>query len=326
MPEEGKVFYSAFGLSFRSNREIPGLIPSKIPTAADVELFLGVRPANSQGHLAEELYYESSDTDENGQPGYRLWRTSGGDFLRMDYVDGVQFWFDRRAASIWCSWPESLAVADAAVYLLGPVMGLLLRLRGVTCLHASAVGFGGYAVAFVGPEGAGKSTTAAALGRRGHAIISDDIVAVEEREGGFVVFPAHPYLGLWPESVAMLFGSEKKLPEFAATWDKGRFSLNEHDLAFQERALPLRAICLLEQRTSDPSAPFLEEESSREGLIALVTNSYGGNLLDRDLRAREFEMLGRLVTQVPVQRVRASSDRSRMDALCDLIERSYFDS
>ena len=323
MSDEGQVFYSAFGLSFASNRAIPGLIASEIPaTAPDVTISLCTSPLDVREHAGalEEPYYVSTDTDEHGEPGFRIWRTAEGRFLRMEYVDGVQFWFDKRGAGVWCTWPANLTIADAAVYLLGPVLGLLLRLRGVTCLHASAAVFGDYAVAFVGPAGAGKSTTVAALGQRGHAIISDDIVALEERDGKFLVLPAHPYLGLWPESVEMLYGGQKKIPGFASTWDKGRLSLSDHDLPFQERALPLAAIFLLVERTGDPAAPFLETASSRESLIELIANSYGTNLLEKEMRAGEFELLGGVVEQVPLWRVHPSAERVRLAALCDLIE------
>jgi hypothetical protein len=320
-----RVSYSAFGLSFGSNVAIPGLIGSEMHAAApDVEIFLGARPLDVEAHAGapEDLYYVSIDTDEQGEPGFRIWRTAAGGSLRMDYADGVQFWFDRRGTSVWCTWPANLTIADAAVYLLGPVLGLVLRLRGVTCVHASATAFGDYAVAFAGPPGAGKSTTVAALGRRGHPIISDDIVAVEERDGRFFVPPAHPYLGLWPESVEMLYGGRKRIPGFASIWDKGRLSLSDHDLKFQERALPLGAIFLLEERTSDPAAPSVETAAGLDGLMQLVANSYGAHLLEKDMRAREFELLGDLVARVPVWRLRPHADTEKLAALCDLIERS----
>jgi hypothetical protein len=325
MPDEWKVFYTAFGLSFGSNKPIPGLLASELHAASpDVEISLGARPPEIDAYSTphEELHYVSVETNEYGEPGFRVWRTAQSEFLRMDYADGVQFWLDRRGTSVWSSWPETLTLADAAVYLLGPVLGLVLRLRGITCLHASAVAFGDYAVGFAGRAGAGKSTTAAALGRRGHAILSDDIVAVEPRDGEFFVLPAHPYLGLWPESVEMLYGGQKKIPGFASTWDKGRLSLSDHDLQFQERALPLKAVFLLAERTSDPAAPFLETASSRDGLIELIGNSYGTNLLEKEMRAGEFELLGGLVAQVPAWRVHPSTDRAKLSALCDLIEKT----
>lgn len=323
MANEAHVFYSAFGLSLRSNESIPGLVASEVHALTpDVEICLAMKPPSAQENAAdlEELYYESSVKEEQGEPLFRIWRTARHELLRMAYSDGLQFWFDQRGASVWCTWPENLTVADAAVYLLGPVLGILLRLRGTMCLHASAAAFGGHAVAFAGPEGAGKSTTATALGRRGHAIISDDIVAIEERNGEFFVLPAHPYVCLWPESVEMLYGAEKRLPGFAAIWDKGRLSLAEHDLQFQERAMPLSAVCLLGERSSDASAPFIETAPPRESLLALIANSYGTNLLERGMRAREFELLGRLVKQLPVWMLRPNQDGSKIEDLCVLIE------
>jgi hypothetical protein len=323
MSDEVQVFYSAFGLSLRANGPIPGLVASENHTVPpDVAIHLAVQPPNlhEKATGTEELFYVSSDRDERGEPGFRIWRTASNKLLRMRYMDGVQFWFDQKGANVWCTWPDPLTEADAAVYLLGPILGLLLRLRGVTCLHASAAAFGEHAVAFAGPEGAGKSTTAAALGRRGHAVLSDDIVAVEERQGEFYVLPAHPYICLWPESVEMLYQGRKTIPGFSATWDKGRLSLAEHNLQFQERALPLGAVCLLGERSTDAQAPYIETARSRESLMGLIANSYGANLLEKEMRSREFELLGRLVAHVPVWRLRPNADGSKIEELCALIE------
>ncbi len=323
MSDEVIVRYSAFGLLLSSNLPIPGLVPSgKFSLPPDVEIHLGVRPPaqaeNATG--SGELYYESTDVDERGEPAFRIRRTADGKFLRLDYLDGIQFWLDRSDKAVWASWPAGLTIEDAATYLLGPILGLLLRLRGVTCLHASAAAFGECAVAFAGSEGAGKSTTAAALGRRGHAILSDDIVAIEERDGAFFVLPAHPYLCLWPESVETLYGPDKTLPGFAPNWDKGRLSLAENDLRFEARALQLGAVCLLGERSTDAAAPFVETPPSRESLLLLIANSYAANLLDKEMRAREFELLGRLVASVPVWRVRPHEDAARIDRLCQVIQ------
>ena len=188
--------YCVFGLHLHANCLIPGLESAGTsPPPADVEIHLGLRPrteTESSGS-AEISTYVSSTLLENGEPALQIWQIANGTLLRMEYFDGVQFWLDREGKTIWALWPNTLTIEDAATYLLGPVLGLLLRLRGVTCLHASAVTFDDSAVAFAGCEGAGKSTTAAALARRGHSVISDDIVAITERDGAFFVFPAYPY-------------------------------------------------------------------------------------------------------------------------------------
>jgi len=75
------------------------------------------------------------------------------------------------------TWAGPIVRSKTQLHICLPVLGLLLRCKGVTCLHASAVSFGEHSVAFVGPAGAGKSTTAATFARQGYGVISDDIAA-----------------------------------------------------------------------------------------------------------------------------------------------------
>jgi hypothetical protein len=317
------VLYTVFGLILRSNLGIPGLTPAhasgKFP---EVEVHLGVSPGatNSVPVGPEQLMYASSYLADSGDSVLRIWKIANGAFLRLDYFDGTQFWLDPRGTAIWAVWAATQSIEDVATYLLGPVLGLLLRLRGIPCLHASAVAFGDSTVAFVGSEGKGKSTTAAALASRGNAVISDDIVALVERNDSFFVLPAYPYLSLWPESVRILYGSEKDLPSFSANYEKRQLLLTENSMRFQEKRTPLGAVFILGERVADDAAPFVETLSAREILVTLVANSYATNMLDKNMRAREFEVLGRVVTTVPVWRLRPHEDGSRIGRLCDMID------
>ena len=55
----------------------------------------------------------------------------------------------------------------------------------MVCPHASTVVIGGRAVAFCGPQGAGKSTTAVALAQQGYAVPAEDVAALDDRGSGF---------------------------------------------------------------------------------------------------------------------------------------------
>jgi hypothetical protein len=311
--------YSVFGLLLRSNLPIPELVPAQGPSSDPaVNLHMHESPS---GDLSgpKILTYTSEYLDPTGQPALRIWKSADGRFLHLVYFDGTQFWMDYKGTDLWAQWPDNLTIEDTATYLLG----LLLRLRGVTCLHASAISVGERAIAFVGSEGAGKSTTAAMFAQKGCPVISDDVVALTERQGAYYVFPAYPYLSLWADSVTVVYGPDKKLPSFSANWDKRLLSLSANNLKFEGKQLRLGALFMLGERDSLPNSPRVESLTPKEGLLSLVANSYATNLLDKDMRAVEFEFLGRMLQSVPVQRLIAHKDPSKIDRLRDVVLRSF---
>jgi len=53
--------------------------------------------------------------------------------------------------------------------------------------------------------------------------------------------------------------------------------------------------------------------------MSLVANTYATKLMDRQMRAREFELLTRVVSNVPVRRVTPHSDVTHIPELCTRI-------
>jgi hypothetical protein len=317
--------YSLFGLRLRSNLPLPGVSATDSSTElCDVELHLGI-PLQSTGEIlpgSEELTYASTETNAAGEPALRIFNVAQGEFVRLAYEDGTEFWLDRMLKHVWATWPDTSSLENTTSYLLGPVLGLVLRLRGVTCLHASAVAFENRCVAFVGAPGAGKSTTAAAFARQGYGILSDDIVALAESEGAFQVVPGYPYLCLWPESLKMLHDSPEAFPRITQDGEKRRLALGNKGTRFEKRPLRLVAIYFLGDRRPDP-APYVETIRAQAALLSLVADTYANKILDRDLRAREFEVLSRLVETVPIRRVFPHSDGSRIGDLCRVIREDF---
>jgi hypothetical protein len=319
--------YSVFGLSLCSNLSIPGLPRSSSSTdAPEVQLHLGIVPdldlPSSAARGLNKPIYVSSYTDAVGEPALRAWETADGASLHLAYSDATEFWLDRKGAAIWALWSERSSLENAISYLLGPVLGLMLRLRGIVCLHASAVAFDHHCVAFVGSAGAGKSTTAAGFAKLGRSIVSDDIVGLVEPDGIFRVLPACPHLCLWPESVTMLYGSPDVLPQLSHDWEKRQLALGENGTHFEERTLPLRAIYILGERRPDTS-PWVGAIAEREALLSLVANTYATNLIDRTMRGEEFTLLSRLISSVPVRIVHPSGDPTRLEDLCRVLQADF---
>jgi len=53
--------------------------------------------------------------------------------------------------------------------------------------------------------------------------------------------------------------------------------------------------------------------------MSLVANTYATKLMDKQMRAREFELLTRVSHNVPLRRVTPHSDTTRIPDLCDRI-------
>lgn len=250
----------------------------------------------------ETLWYTTDILDAEGNPALRIskGRSRGDYFVR--YSHGLTFRVDSTLSLVYVDRVQPVSEEDAASFLLGPVLGILLRLRGMTCLHASAVEIGGEAVAFVGVPGAGKSTTAAIFAENGHSVLTDDIVALEKRGRCFMVLPGFPFLNLLPESMALLSGAAEALPYVDAV-EKRRLMLDGRELRFQGQAQPLGSIYILGERTSDASTTTVDSVPPQEAIIELASNTFANKMLDAAMRAREFLMLGELVRTVPVRRL-----------------------
>ena len=255
----------------------------------------------------------------SGQPNLRVALFPGGEQFGFFYGDGARFVVDRRGCEVWADWPEHYSLEDACTYLLGPVMGFVLRLRGIVCLHASGVAVGDKAIALVGLPGAGKSTTAAAFASSGFPVLSDDIVALADKGAQFFVQLGYPRVNLWPDSVRRLFGSEDALPRITPTWEKRYLPLGQNGHHFASNPLTLGAIYILDRRNAAASSPVLEDISGEEAFMALVTNTYVNYLLDQDMRRTEFDVLGRLVSSIPVRRARPPAEPSAIFNLCEAI-------
>ncbi|NCF29132.1 MAG: hypothetical protein GWP69_17235 [Gammaproteobacteria bacterium] len=314
------LIFRAYGLRLGANRIIPGLTPTPVESPVDVHIQLGSKPAGVSKAFPNEIGAGTNqDISEYGRPEAVSWPPSGGEGFRLRYDDGTVFIVDERATHIWAVWPKTLTLEDTALYLLGPVLALVLRLRGITCLHASAFSVDGRAVALVGPSGAGKSTTAAAFAGRGFAVLTDDMLALEEQHDRVIAHPGYPRLRLWPDALDILCGAPAALPRLTPNWDKRYLDLQSNGCRFERKPLSLSAIYLLDERPDDPAAPFVESLTASAGLLNLLANSRGDFHPDKQSHRREFDMLGRIVQRVPVRRVVASTGPHSLACLCDVI-------
>lgn len=310
------VRHKAFGLRIWSNQTIPYLPEVDDANPADLSIYVGEEPSVI-GQL-DPIYPPPGrpELHDTCRFVYRI-RDTGMLFIR--YEDDTKFYIDSENRNIWTTWVAPYTIEDMATYLLGPVLGFILRRMGLVALHASSFVVGDRAVALVGSARAGKSTTVAALALRGYSILADDVSAIEPTgDDRFLVRSSYPQVRLWPESSRMLYGSASALPPITPNWDKRDFHLSE-TTQFQETPVVLGAVYFLEGRVDETNAPRVESIQGAELLIKLVENTYGNVLLDDSMRAAEFATLGRLIHTVPMKRIVPHASPHQLDNLCDLV-------
>ena len=188
-----------------------------------------------------------------------------------------------------------------ALPLLGPVMAILLFMRGYLVLHGSAVSKHGKGVVFLGDKEAGKSTTAAAMLAGGWALLSDDVVALDLDASPPRVFAAYPSMKLTASASAEFAPVGASMLERPfADFPKDRFRLP----GTQATACEAHTAYVLER--IDGPIQFAEL-SPPEALAAILRFSYlvrfREKLLHGSAAARHFHLCARFSRAVSVQRL-----------------------
>jgi hypothetical protein len=313
--------YQACGLILACDALLPGLRSIAGDARPDVTIFMrGEMPAANETTSAT-LWYVSPELDACGRPEMTIQREDAG--YRLTYCEDATFFVDRAGRYVTAHWARSLTDIDAASYLASSVLAFILRIRGWLPLHASAVVIDGHALVFVGDSWSGKSSTAAAFSTLGYPILSDDIVRIDVCDGQLVAFPGHPRVNVWSDSAAALFeradGLVADLPVHSATYQKHHLDLIDAGVPFQSSPVPIEAVYMLEERAVEGQSALTERLTPREALMSLVRHTFGNCFLDAAMRAKEFEVLARLVECVPVRELRFGDDLGRLVSSCRAI-------
>ncbi len=340
----GDSRYRVYGLTLRSSRPLPHLLAApadRSEGAEDVQFVIGERP--SEPMPGTEAVDWIAVSNRYLPPGQQVWSGVGSDgvFLRLRYqgtyegrYTALEFVIDPNGRQVWGAWSKSAPVKsidDATSLLLGAVLACVLRLRGTIALHACAIAVGSRSVVITGDRGLGKSTAAAAMARRGHPVLSDDLAAITcggaggdgSDDASWATQPGYPRLRLLSAAIDA-FGAPGDHGPVMTGLDKRYLELSGGDRygtwRFQREPLPLDAIYLL-QRHPDFPAPAIDPIVRGDRLTTLLAyTSARFAPLDQPRRAREFARLGEMGSAVPVLRIRCPHGLERLPELCEAID------
>jgi hypothetical protein len=190
---------------------------------------------------------------------------------------------------------DDMVIIEAA---LGPALLLALAIRGVFCLHASAVKLCDGAVLFLGESAAGKSTLAEMLEDHGAGLIrvTDDISPLKYGKDRFELLPDFPQLKLT-----------------ATQQYVGRN---------QTSSLTVKAIYGLNRVPSgktEDTRVFRQQLGPVDSFTKLVGQSVASRLFDNDLLSRHTHQIAKLTNLVPVYELTYPSGTMHLDSVREFV-------
>ncbi len=282
--------YTAYGLTVASDIELPELLPSSGHPDVYVK--------------RQALPTEGPDAFSNGET-----RIAGRvlDVLRFSVENGTHILFDEM---------RPVEDAEIRVFVLGVLMSILLRQRGLYVLHASGLSKDGRAIAFVGDSGWGKSTLAGYFVKQGYQILNDDVLAVDLSTEPVQVIPGHPQIKFRPEAEQWLgqrFDTLRPLHESSIKRVTIPFE------GFQRSAVPLARLYVLEGFGRETSA--VEDLRPRDALLELIRHSRVTNVMKApDVQARHLRQTEELIKRVPVKRLARKKDLEALAEILSVVE------
>ena len=309
--------HAAFGLTLDVDPliQIPGLGPADAGAGSDPPTRIrldpegvarrwetsGTTPRRLGELRAGEHPYLTVDVAEPG--GYLLWAeghgrvliaADGGELL-CDPADGRPEW-------VTILWAQALPFAAT--------------LRGLEVLHAAGVAIGGGALLLAGQPGAGKSSLAAALVRRGAGLLGDDALALERRGDSLIAHPSAGLLHLRPSEDARLsaaaraeLGDATKLGDATEIGGRRRYARAVASPA------PLAGLLLLERSTRDPVIERLDPVDPFE----LLASTFNRSIRTPERLRRQLDLAAALAATGRVHRLRVQPgmDATRLALLVE---------
>jgi energy-coupling factor transporter ATP-binding protein EcfA2 len=199
-------------------------------------------------------------------------------------------------------------------FIIGPILAVLLRQRGLLVLHGSSVVVEDGAIAFLGNSGAGKSTLAQAFHRQGHPVLTDDVMVVQLDGDCPMVLPGYPLIKLWPESATAMGYSPDSLPCIHGFSTKRSHQLTD---GFGQNAFPLQRIYILDQGNEHR----ITNLNASDACLALLSHSRASMLLTHsEFRKKNFRQCTWVAQHVPMARFERKPALDELSELIKLVE------
>jgi hypothetical protein len=236
------------------------------------------------------------------------------------YVPQVGLFEIRNGSKVIVQMEAGALRGDLHACLTGTVLGMLSLLQNLLPLHASSVLMGGRAICFLGHSGAGKSTLAAALARRGHALLTDDVCAIDVTAAhGPVVLPSGSVVRLADRSQ----GVKSTLTCGGERLGADRVKQHVRFTPAQTRAVPMGTVYRLEKLQCNVTQS-VREIAGKESLVLIFRDLIRYDVAKKlGMTASLFASAARLCSFTRVCILSRRFELSSLGETVDLLERLH---
>lgn len=242
-------------------------------------------------------------------------KSDGGNYFRGE-VAGLGMFLVQGGCEIVIDPVPDVEESILRPIILGPILAILLRQRGLLVLHASSFATKDGAVAFIGESGWGKSTLAAAFHTKGYSVLTDDVMAIQLGAHPLVL-PSFPQVKLWPEAAASMGHAPESLPLLNSQSEKLVHRLMH---GFWQTSLPLMRIYVLD-RPAENTRHEIVPLQLQESFVELVRHSRAVSLLNApDFLSDHLRQCANLVKDVPICRLKRQRSLAALPDLVKLVE------
>jgi hypothetical protein len=246
--------------------------------------------------------YASQRLLDSGEPTLSIYRLKECDIVHFAGIVDFYLWPDGIISHLLD--PSYRHLIE--IRLLGEVFSIWLELHGMPALHASAIvrNDKSCVAAFLSTNKGGKSVLAATLMQEGHSLLTDDILAVEERGLNFLGRPGYPQMRMWPGEAEHFLGHYQDLEIVHPRYSKRRVPVGFDGLgSFHSGAAPL-TVLYLPHRMESPTDIEIEPISPKDAVIELIRNSFSARIVEAlGLSMLRMSFFSRLAMRVPMRRL-----------------------
>ncbi len=294
-----KYIYKAFGLNWESKN----LALSELLKGEEENLKVDVKIKNENPNLWPQI-----NSNEYETPFLKFFNNE----IRLKINGIANFRITNGNKISFNTEKNNIKTNDIKTFLLGSVFGAILIQRGLLVLHGNALEKNGEAIICLGHTGAGKSTLAYALVKKGWKLLSDDLVVVSD---DFLVLPGIPRIKLWQDATKEFKINTKNLIKVRDGIDKFIWVPAENQIS--QNQVKLSKIFVLTNQTSTKSEDNIitRIESEKISLLILRNNSFRPRFV-KGLKkeGKNFLRLAKLQKISPIFKLNLPKKISEMNA------------